>query len=187
MKCYSHHTHTDVLCLLVRKKPVVPANTPRGVLALLCPAGYREAHDGGQFLSCVVCDLSGPSGPVIEHNRGRTCPRGPCGAGGLLDLPRCLLPASRAASAASSAGRVGGSCFFSSQPLTTIPSFPNWRRSRRLASCPTRSNLVLKHPATAPSCCQLPLSNPPGILPNEYDAIVPLRLHCGKAVGYNDQ
>ena len=100
----------------------------------------------------------------------RTCPRGPCGAGGLLDLPRRLLPASRAACAAS-AGRAGVAVFFffNSQPLTTIPSFSNWRRPRRLASCPTRSKLILKHLAPVPNCCRLPLSSPPEILSNKYE------------------
>ena len=154
------------------------------MLALLYPACcHGEAHDRAPFLPCVVSDLSGLSGPVIVHNRWRTCPRGSCGAGGLLDLPWCLLPASRAASAAP-AGRAGGSCFLNSQPLTTIPSFLNWRRPRRLALCPSRSKLGLKYLAPVSNCCRLPLSTPPAILSNKYDVIVPLRLPCGEAVGY---
>ena len=55
----------------------------------------------------------------MVHNRWRTYPRGPCGAGGLLDLPRCLMPASREACAAS-AGRASSSWLFNSQPLTKL-------------------------------------------------------------------
>ena len=83
-------------------------------------ARYFAARGRARILLPVVCPMTERRFSLVlfvtsaarhGHGRWRTCPRGPCGAGGLLDLPRCLLPASRAACAAS-AGRAGGSCFF---------------------------------------------------------------------------
>ena len=37
-------------------------------MALLYPACHGQAHDSAPFLSCVICDLRGPPGPVIVTN-----------------------------------------------------------------------------------------------------------------------
>ena len=116
------------------ENPVVPAQHPRGALTLafLYPGCHWPANDSAPFLSCVICDdLGGPPGPGIVTNH-----LADLALEGLVEravsstylgaAPRCLLPASRAAYAAS-ACQAGGSCFFpsssNSQPLTTFLSF----------------------------------------------------------------
>ena len=36
---------------------------------LLCPGCHGQAHDSAPFLSCVICDLGGPPGPIIVTGR----------------------------------------------------------------------------------------------------------------------
>ena len=136
LKCtaaYSTPAHR-CFCLLGCENRWSLPNTPPGYWALCTLLSY----DSAPFLSCGKFPSGVRPGPVIACHLSGPCPRGPCGAGGLLDLPLVPLAGPRAACAAS-AGRAGGSWFFNSQPLTTIPSFSNWRRPRRLASCRTRS------------------------------------------------
>ena len=135
MHCFSQYTRTPMFCCLLgcENRWSLP-NTPPGYWALCTLLSY----DSAPFLSCGKFPSGVRPGPVIACHLSGPCPRGPCGAGGLLNLPLVPLCRPRAACAAS-AGRAGGSCFFNSQPLTTIPSFSNWRRPRRLAPCRTRS------------------------------------------------
>ena len=101
-------------CLLGCENRWSLPNTPPGYWALCTLLSY----DSAPFLSCGKFPSGVRPGPVIACHLSGPCPRGPCGAGGLLDLPLVPLAWPRAACAAS-AGRAGGSWFFNSQPLTT--------------------------------------------------------------------
>ena len=91
---------------------MVPALPPPGHWASLYPGCHWPlAYDNAPFLSSGNFSSGVRQGPVIDSHLSGPCPRGPCGAGGLLDLPLVPVPVSRAACAAS-AGRAGGSCFF---------------------------------------------------------------------------
>ena len=104
---------------------MVPALPPQGHWASLYPGCHWPlAYDNAPFLSSGNFSSGVRQGPVIDSHLSGPCPRGPCGAGGLLDLPLVPMPVSRAACAAS-AGRAGGSCFFlilsPSSQATPIP------------------------------------------------------------------
>ena len=109
-------------------------NTPPGYWALCT----LLSCDSAPFLSCGKFPSGVRQGPVIDSHLSGPCPRGPCGAGGLLDLPLVPMAGRGQLVPPPLAGRAVA-VFFNSQPLTTIPSFSNWRRPRRLASCRTRS------------------------------------------------
>ena len=116
LKCtasYSTPAHR-CFCLLGCENRWSLPNTPPGYWALCTLLSY----DSAPFLSCGKFPSGVRQGPVIACHLSGPCPRGPCGAGGLLDLPLVPLCRPRAACAAS-AGRAGGSWFFNSQPLTT--------------------------------------------------------------------
>ena len=118
LKCtasYSTPAHR-CFCLLGCENRWSLPNTPPGYWALCTLLSY----DSAPFLSCGKFPSGVRQGPVIACHLSGPCPRGPCGAGGLLDLPLVPLCRPRAACAAS-AGRAGGSWFFNSQPLTTPP------------------------------------------------------------------
>ena len=101
------------------------SKSPRGTaLSMGDPQRESRHHPRGRqlalalsakkpFLSCVVCDLSGPSGPVIEHSRWRTCPRGLVErAVSSTYLGACCRPLGRLLPPPlAAAGRAGGSCF----------------------------------------------------------------------------
>ena len=89
MQCYSHRTtHTDVFCLLgVKTRWSLP--TPRRgywpsctLLVIGRPLADRRF--------CIVLFVTSAVRQA-GHSCWQTCPRGPCGAGGLLDL-KLLLP-----------------------------------------------------------------------------------------------
>ena len=71
LKCSATHTTPAHRCLLSpwSENPVVPAQHPRWALAFLYPGCHWPANDSAPFLSCVICDLGGPPGPVIVTNR----------------------------------------------------------------------------------------------------------------------
>ena len=109
LKCtasYSTPAHL-CFCLLGCENRWSLPNTPPGYWALCTLLSY----DSAPFLSCGKFPSGVRQGPVIACHLSGPCPRGPCGAGGLLDLPLVPLAWPRAACAAS-AGRAGGSCFF---------------------------------------------------------------------------
>ena len=116
LKCTAAHSTPAhrCFCLLGCENRWSLPNTPPGYWALCTLLSY----DSAPFLSCGKFPSGVRQGPVIACHLSGPCPRGPCGAGGLLDLPLVPLAWPRAACAAS-AGRAGGSWFFNSQPLTT--------------------------------------------------------------------
>ena len=109
-----------------------------------------------------------------------------CGAGGLLDLP--LVPI---AIAGLPLGRLvppplAGRAVAVFLILSPSPQSPRSRIGDDFVALPhvvheAGAQGILLQPRVVR--CRLPFSSPPGILPNEYDAIVPLRLPCGDAVG----
>ena len=70
-KCSATHTTPAHRYILTPwcENPVVTAQNTRWTLAFLCPGWHWPAPDSAPFLSCVICDLGGPSGPVIVTNR----------------------------------------------------------------------------------------------------------------------
>ena len=128
LKCTAtHSTPAHRCCCLLgcKNRWSLPCPLPGHWACLYPGCHWPLAYDNAPFLSCGNFSSGVRQGPVIDSHLSGPCPRGPCGAGGLLDLPLVPVPVSRAACAAS-AGRAGGSWFFNSQPLTTIPSFSNW-------------------------------------------------------------
>ena len=117
------HPHTDVFVSLVVKTGGPCPIPPPGIGALCTLLSY----DSAPFLSCGKFPSGVRQGPVIACHLSGPSPRGPCGAGGLLDLPLVPFCRPRAACAAS-AGRAGGSWFFNSQPLTTRTNLPQGTR-----------------------------------------------------------
>ena len=109
LKCTAAHSTPAhrCFCLLGCENRWSLPNTPPGYWALCTLLSY----DSAPFLSCGKFPSGVRPGPVIACHLSGPCPRGPCGAGGLLDLPLVPLAWPRAACAAS-AGRAGGSWFF---------------------------------------------------------------------------
>ena len=65
------HPHTDVLSLLGVKTGGLCTTPPPGHWALLYPGCHC---DSAPFLSCVICDLGGPSEPAIVPELSGPCP-----------------------------------------------------------------------------------------------------------------
>ena len=114
LKCTAtHSTPAHRCCCLLgcKNRWSLPCPLPGHWACLYPGCHWPLAYDNAPFLSCGNFSSGVRQGPVIDSHLSGPCPRGPCGAGGLLDLPLVPMPVSRAACAAS-AGRAGGSCFF---------------------------------------------------------------------------
>ena len=87
MHCCSQYTRTPMFCCLLgcENRWSLP-NTPPGYWALCT----LLSCDSAPFISCGNFPSGVRQGPAIDYNLSGPCPRGPCGAGGLLDLP--LVP-----------------------------------------------------------------------------------------------
>ena len=151
MHCFTQYTRTPMFCCLLgcENRWSLP-NTPPGYWALCTLLSY----DSAPFLSCGKFPSGVRQGPVIDSHLSGPCPRGPCGAGGLLDLPLVPLAWPRAACAAS-AGRAGGSWFFNSQPLTTgaIPRSSRDGPARTRRACSEMASSVARGGLPAAVCC----------------------------------
>ena len=115
MHCFSQYTRTPMFCCLLgcENRWSLP-NTPPGYWALCTLLSY----DSAPFLSCGKFPSGVRQGPVIDFHLSGPCPRGPCGAGGLLDLPLVPLAGRGQLVPPPLAGRAVA-VFFNSQPLTT--------------------------------------------------------------------
>ena len=178
MHCSSQYTRTPMFCCLLgcENRWSLP-NTPPGYWALCTLLSY----DSAPFLSCGKFPSGVRQGPVIDSHLSGPCPRGPCGAGGLLDLPLVPMAGRGQLVPPPLAGRAVAVFLI----LSPSPQSPHSRIGDDLVALPhVVHEASPEHLAPASSsCCRLPSSSPPGILSNKYDAIMPLRLPCGDAVG----
>ena len=127
MHCFSQYTRTPMFCCLLgcENRWSLP-NTPPGYWALCTLLSY----DSAPFLSCGKFPSGVRQGPVIDSHLSGPCPRGPCGAGGLLDLPLVPMAGRGQLVPPPLAGRAVA-VFFNSQPLTTKSRKPKDKKGGR--------------------------------------------------------
>ena len=183
LKCTASHStpaHRCFVISLVVKTGGFYPTPPPGYWALCT----LLSCDSAPFLSCGKFPSGVRQGAVVDFHLSGPCPRGPCGAGGLLDLPLVPLAGRGQHVPPPLAGRAVAVFLI----LSPSPQSPHSRIGDDLVALPPVVHEAgPEHLAPASSsCCRLPSSSPPGILPNKYDAIMQLRLPfgtCGDAVG----
>ena len=120
--------------------------------------------DSAPFLSCGKFPSGVRQGPVIDSNLSGPCPRGPCGAGGLIDLPLVPMAGRGQLVPPPPAGRVVAGFLI----LSPSPQSPHSRIGDDLVALPhVVHEASPEHLALASSSCsRLPPSSPSGILSN---------------------